>query len=236
MNATARQLTLGIRLRDSARFDSFLPGPNAEPLAALRALAEGQGESPLYCWGPAGSGRSHLLQAACQHAGARGRGAAYLPLAEHAALDPAMLEGLEAMPLVCLDDVQAVAGEAHWEEGLFHLFNRIRERGGALAVAADRAPAALPLALPDLRSRLEWGLVYALAPLDDAQRLAALQLRARRRGFELPDDTGRYLMRRVPRDMPALFELLDRLDEASLAAQRRLTVPFVKGVLGEKQI
>ncbi len=229
--AVNRQLTLGIRLRDSARFESFLPGPNSELLASLRALAGGDAEGPLYCWGARGCGRTHLLQAACQHAGALDRTSVYLPLAEHAALDVAVLEGLEAMQLVCLDDVHAVAGEPAWEEALFHLFNRIRERGGRLAVSAGAAPAGLRLQLADLRSRLEWGLVYAIAPLDDDQRLAALQLRARRRGFELPDDTGRYLMRRVPRDMPALFALLDRLDEASLAAQRRLTVPFVKAVL-----
>ena len=86
--------------------------------------------------------------------------------------------------------------------------------------------------MPDLRSRLGWGLIYQLKVLDDQQRLQALQLRARQRGCEMPYETGRYLMRRLPRNMAALFDLLDQLDEASLVAQRKLTVPFVKSVLG----
>ena len=138
----------------------------------------------------------------------------------------------ENYDLVCLDDVDALAGERRWEEALFHLYNRIRERGACLVVSCASAPARLQLSLPDLGSRLSWGLVYQLRALDDDQRLLALQLRARQRGCDMPDETGRYLLRRLPRDMPALFDLLDRLDDASLVAQRKLTVPFVKSVLG----
>lgn len=229
--ATDRQLTLGIRLPEVARFDSFLAGPNSELVAALQALAAGRGESPLYCWGGAGQGKTHLLQAACREAAASGGASLYLPLAQKDTLDPAVLDDLDTLGLLCLDDLDAVAGERRWEEALFHLFNRLRERGGALVASAACAPAAPDWALPDLQSRLASGLVYALQPLADAQRLEALQLRARQRGFDLSEETGHYLMRRVPRDMPALFSLLDRLDEASLSAQRKLTVPFVKSVL-----
>lgn len=218
------QLPLGIGLRDSATFDNFFTGPNAELVFQLE-----QGDEPfVFLWGGEGSGRSHLLQAACHRVSDGGGGVAYLPLSESTELAPAMLEGLETMGLVAVDDLQCVVGRQEWELGLFHLYNRARESGCRILVAADAPPAAIGVALPDLRSRLGWGPVYQLLPLDDADRRAALQLRARRRGLELPDEVANYLMRRSPRGLHSLFGLLEQLDRASLAAQRRLTIPFVR--------
>ncbi|MGD8615149.1 MAG: DnaA regulatory inactivator Hda [Gammaproteobacteria bacterium] len=226
------QLSLGLQLKATARFSNFVAGPNGELLAQLRQTAHGRGEAFFLCWGGPNSGKTHLLQASCHEAAAGHRRAAYLSLRDHARLSPALLEGWEQLDLVCLDDVDAVAGSAAWEEALLHLYNRIRESGSSLVVSADAAPAQLSLSLPDLRSRLGWGVVYQLKPLNDSQRMKALQLRARQKGCEMPDETAAYLLRRLPRDLPALFDLLERLDEASLAAQRKLTVPFVKSVLG----
>jgi DnaA regulatory inactivator Hda len=220
-------LTLRVGLRDSATFANFLAGDNA---AALHLLQQG-GEPFVYLWGGQGSGRTHLLQAACHAESARGGSPAYLPLAALARAETAVLDGLEQMSLVCLDDLQAVAGQGAWEEGLFHLYNRVRDAGGRLLAAADAGPAVLGVQLADLRSRLSWGPVFQLQSLDDAGKLAALQLRARARGMELGAEVGAYLLRRCPRDMHALFELLERLDQASLAAQRRLTIPFVRELI-----
>ena len=114
---------------------------------------------------------------------------------------------------------------------MFHFYNRVREQGGRLLVSASCAPAQLGITLADLQSRLSWGVVYPIHALDDEQRCEAMQLRAGQKGCELPDETAVYLLRRLPRELPALFDTLDRLDEASLAAQRKLTVPFVKSVL-----
>jgi DnaA family protein len=225
------QLALGLTLRDSARFENFLAGPNPELLGQLRAVARGEGEHFVMCWGAGGVGKTHLLQACCQSATAAGRDAAYLSLGDADALQPAVLEHWERFALVCIDDVDAIGSDRAWEEALFHLYNRIREQQGSLVVSAAAAPAELPLGLPDLVSRLSWGLVYQVRPLDDDQRRAALQLRARQRGCDLPDETASYLLRRLPRDLPALFDLLDQLDQASLVEQRRLTVPFVRSVL-----
>ena len=227
-----QQLPLGIQLKSAARFANFIAGPNDELLDQLQRLANGRGEPFFLVWGSAGSGKSHLLQAVCHQAGGQGRTVIYLSLRDYSSLQPELLDGWEGYDLVCLDDMDAIAGQRRWEEALFYLYNRIRERGSSLVVSSKSAPGQLRLCLPDLRSRLGWGLIYQLKSLDDQQRLQALQLRARQRGCEMPDETGRYLMRRLPRNMPALFELLDQLDEASLVAQRKLTVPFVKSVLG----
>jgi DnaA family protein len=77
--------------------------------------------------------------------------------------------------------------------------------------------------------------VFQLRLLDEDEQQEALKLHARIRGVELPDETARWLLRRFPRDMRTLYELLDTLDEASLVAQRRLTVPFIRSVLKESE-
>ncbi len=224
----SRQLALPVGLSDHAQFDTFLDAGNAEAGAAMRQLAAGDGPSPVWLCGPRGSGKSHLLQAAC--AAARGA-VSYLPLGRLSSHGPGLLEGLERCRLVCIDDVHAVAGEDAWERALFALYNALHDAGGALVLAAPRPPGGVGIALADLASRLAAARVYGLQPLDEARLLVALQNRAARRGFDLPDETGRWMLRRLPRDAATLFELLDRLDLAALAAQRRLTVPFVRETL-----
>jgi hypothetical protein len=99
-------------------------------------------------------------------------------------------------------------------------------------LAVDAPPTSLKIILPDLKSRLSWGVVYQLNSLDDDQKLAALQLRAQIRGLDLEAAVGKFLLRRFTRNMAQLFMVLEQLDQASLAEQRRLTIPFVKEVLG----
>lgn len=218
-----KQLALGVRLRAAAVFDSFAAGQNAEPLAALRA----PGLAPLWLWGAPGSGKTHLLQAACAAADA----AAYLPLDPASGLPPEALQGFETCRVLCLDDVDRVAGDPRWEQALFRLFNAGGEQRTRLIFAASAAPRGLDWILDDWRSRAAACVVYQLRELDDAGRIEALTLRAAQRGLKLPQETCDYLLRRVPRDMPSLFDLLDRLDEASLVEQRRLTVPFIRALL-----
>ena len=225
------QLPLGLSLRESARFASYFPGQNEEAVNSLRASAEGLGDTLVYLAGASGLGKTHLLQAACQLAADAGRTSVYLPLRHLPGLSPAVFEGLERMDLVCLDDVDAVAARADWEHGLFDLFNRLREWGGTLLVTAEQRPDKCGMRLADLVSRLCWGVTYVLKPLDEDTLFAAVTYRARARGLELPEDTARFLLRRFPRDLASLCELLDRLDQASLAARRRLTIPFVKAAL-----
>jgi DnaA family protein len=172
------------------------------------------------------------LQAACAAAGAARR-AGYLPLAELYPLGSGVLEGLRDIECLCVDDVHAVAGDADWERALFGIFCALEERGAPLVAAASAPPALLKWALPDLASRFAASSIFQLRVLEEAEQRAALQLRARLRGLDLPEETARYLQRRFPRDMRTLYELLDTLDEAAIVAQRRLTVPFIRSVLQE---
>lgn len=227
------QIPLRFGWRDGRSFENYFAGENAEAVHHVQRVAAGDPEAEqfLLLWGGVNAGKSHLLQAACQSAAEHQRTVAYLPLTELVALSPEIFEGLEQMSLVCVDDVHVIAARAEWEEALFHFYNRVREAGGSLLVTADVAPSALALQLPDLQSRLCWGPVLQLAGLDDAGKMGALQLRARRRGFELSDEVAQFLMRRSSRDMASLFALLDRLDEASLVQQRKLTIPFVRNLI-----
>ncbi|MEW5249308.1 DnaA regulatory inactivator Hda [Microbulbifer discodermiae] len=231
-----QQLTLGVSLRDDATFDNFYLSPadeNRQIVTALRQFAGGEfPEQVLYLWGEEGSGVSHLLQSVCQQAESLRRSFQYLPLAELLSLDPAIiLEGLEQLELVCFDDVHLLEAHPHWQTAIFHLYNRVRDAGAQLLLGSRKPPRGLELQLADLRSRLQWGLVFQLRALDDGDKLAALCERSRRRGFDLPEEVAQYILHRAPRDSRALFACLEKLDRASLMAKRKITIPFVKQVL-----
>ena len=221
-----QQLPLGVRLAESARFGSFVGGPNRE---ALELLA---GRSPprlLWLWGRSGTGKTHLLQASCAAVGAGGGAAAYVDL--ETVGTPGLLEGFEALDLVCLDSLERVSDDAAWNAAIFRLHTLMQDGAGRLYVASTGPPAALRFRLPDLRSRLLAAPVHQLHELAEEDRIAALEQRAGRLGLVLPRESAAYLVHRMPRDMHSLCGMLDRLDEAALAAQRRLTVPFLREAL-----
>ena len=226
-----RQLPLAMRLRDDATFDNVYPWPALRPaLAALMAIFEPDAERLLYLHGPSGAGKSHLLQGACHEAGAE---ALYLPLAELAAYPAAdVLADSSARRLLCIDDVQAVAGRTDWERALFHSYNLAQQAGTTMLFAATLPPRDLGVGLPDLESRLAGAVVFQLPEPDDGEKARILGFRAARRGLSLSDETARYIVTRAPRDLDGLLGILERLDEASLEQQRALSIPFVKQVLG----
>ncbi len=229
------QLSLGISLLDDATFSNFYAVDDAasQLVASLRALAEGREASSHVIWGAPGCGITHLLQAACHHAHAVGRSVQYLPVRDirgYAADD--ICEGLEATQLVCLDGLELICGDKNWELALFHLFNRLRDAGHGLLLAAHTSPAALPVVLPDLKSRVLGSVVYQVGSLDDDDKQAALIMRAAARGLQMPNDVAKFILNRSSRDMNDLFVLLNRLDESSMRQQRKLTIPFVKEVFG----
>lgn len=225
-----QQLPLGVRLPDRAVFASFLPARNREAVDYATRVAGGETSGLVWICGASGSGKSHLLQAICARAGETMR-AGYLPLRELARLGVEVLEGLRQLECLCIDDLDEVVGQGEWERALFGIVREAEDSGARVVVGAQSPPALLNWALPDLGSRLAASAVFQLRTLDEAEQQEALQLRARLRGFELPEETSRWLQRRFPRDMHTLYEILDTLDEAALVAQRRLTVPFIRSVL-----
>lgn len=228
----AHQLVLGVVPRAGGSFGNFESGGNAVALHSVRAMTEGQGDDVAYLWGAGGTGKTHLLEAAAREAASRDRPAAYLSLRERGELEVSILSGLDQLSLICIDDLDGLVGDAVWEEAFFHLCNRIRANRARLVVTASRSPIEIGFRLADLASRLRAGVVLQLRALDEAGCARALQRRAQERGFELSDDVTGYLLRRERRDMHSLFELFERIDRSSLRHKRRVTVPFVRDLLG----
>ncbi len=226
-----RQLPLDVQLADYAVFDSFYEGANAAPVFAMHTLLAGA-RGVIWLWGGVDSGKSHLLQALVAEAAAHNLTSVYLPLGDPA-MQPGMLEGMGSSGVVCIDDVQSVAGDAEWERSLFRLYEELVQSEGHLVVAANVAPGGAGFTLRDLESRFSSGATFRLHALSDEDSVQALQKRAAWRGLTLPLETANYLLARVNRSPSTLFALLDTLDTEALAAQRKLTVPFVREVLGE---
>ncbi|NND90275.1 MAG: DnaA regulatory inactivator Hda [Granulosicoccus sp.] len=227
------QLTLALDTAPGATFDSFHVDESTRlVLDSMRAFAGGGlDEVQIYLWGDMGTGKSHLLSAACQWFSHKGYRVAYMPgeMINH----PGALEGMEYCDLLCIDDLQRLDHAS--EVDLFHCINRCRQMQSRLILAADRAPDRLGLALKDLETRLAWGLVCHTQPMGDEGLRQALRKEIENRSLQASDEVIGYVLRRFPRRMSALKSVVDTLDEVSLTEQRRITIPLVKSVFGEAE-
>jgi DnaA family protein len=229
----APQLPLALRYPPDQRLETFVGAPEGA-LAQVRAIAEGAAHDWLFIAGPAGVGKTHVLLAACAAAESAGRTAAYLPLKNAAGRLRDALEAFDGLSLVALDGLEAIAGVRDDEVALFDFHNRARQSGASVLYAAQASPDQLALTLPDLRSRLSQCARVVLSPLDDEARRDVLRSRAQRRGLVLDEAAIDWLLRRRGRDLATLTGLLDVLDRASLAAQRKITVPFLRQTLHDE--
>jgi DnaA family protein len=231
------QLPLALRYPPEQRFDSFVAAPLGA-LEQLRALAEQPHTDWIYLYGAAKTGKTHLALAVCAAAEQAGKRSAYLPLAAAAGRLRDALDALDGNDVIALDGLENIAGgdpdkSREDQIALFDFHNRAKAAGINLLYTAQAAADELGLSLPDLRSRLQQCTRIVLSPLDDAGRAEVLRDRAQRRGFILEDAAIDWLLTHTERDLGALIALLDKLDKASLAAQRRVTVPFLKKVIGQ---
>lgn len=225
-----KQLTLRLSPQEVYRLDNFLFADDA--LAeAVDEFCQGRGSDFLYLCGVGGTGKTHLTLAIADEVQQHSR-VAYLNFQElRQTAEPAALKSLLDADILCLDAVEAIAGDKHWQEALFHGFNDIKQQQKRLLIATENPPSQLSIELADLRSRLATGLVFQLPVMTDNRKQQALILQAQSRGLILSDEVAQYLLRHYGRDMPSLMAVLQKLDKASLQAQRRLTIPFVKEVM-----
>ena len=227
------QLALPVTLPDDETYASYFGGEDSLEVNHLKAAFEQLTQQFQYTYlcGLGDSGKSHLLYATCIHAQEQGLSSMLLSLSEVQQFGAQVLEGLDTLDVVCIDDLHLVAGDEVWEKALFNFFNRFNEPGKLLLISADLLPDMLNITLPDLESRLKWGTTLQIRSMSDDDKAQALTNRAKMRGLELSDDCARFLLTRLSRDMRALLDVLDTLDHASMAAQRKLTIPFIKATL-----
>jgi DnaA family protein len=227
------QILLPLESRRLDRFEDFVAGPNQKVVSALHDLLASNGGC-LFIRGPENSGKTHLLNAACNHVQQANQQAFYFSLARVTDNDAAGLSGLEQMDLVSIDDIDVVAGNPVWEDALFHFFNRIRASQGRLVIASSQALSKLPFKLPDLASRLAWGVRLALEPLDDGDKVEVLRRKAIALGVDLPSEVGHYLLSRGSRNISTLLSNLEAIRVAALASKRKVTVPLAREVLATR--
>lgn len=224
------QLALAIATQDKASFDNFWVGHNAELIQALKTSVCTGEPKVVYFYGTRGSGKSHLLFAAMRLAKYEVINTSYYSLKDEY-VAPEMLPLVDVKHVVCIDNIQAWAGNKAKERALFTLFEQIKHAGGQLLVSASHPPESSGFVIRDLISRLSSGLIYPLHELTDEQRIEALKMRAQHRGLAVSDDAIKYLVSRSPRDTTELFTVLDKIDQASLAEKRRVTIPFLQELL-----
>ncbi|MGX2955512.1 DnaA regulatory inactivator Hda [Ursidibacter arcticus] len=233
------QLPLPIHQIDDETLENFYSENSLLLLDSLHQNFIDVQQPFFYIWGGRSSGKSHLLKAVSNHYLLNNLSSSYIPLEKSHYFSPSVLDNADQLDVICLDDLQVIAGNEEWELAIFDLFNQIREQQGLfsqgkktlLLISADQPPSRLAIKLPDLRSRLNWGEVYRLDDLTDEQKQTILQRSAHRKGLELPDEVASYLLKRIDRDLQVLLNKLEILDKASLQAQRKLTIPFIKSIL-----
>lgn len=227
----SKQIPLPLSLNVAATFENTYVSPSNRLLIhALQHFESSPRGSLVYCWGAKGSGVTHILEATLNHLTISS--VQYLSLRDLQKFTPAeVLDSIECLDVVCVDDIDLIAGQQAWEQQLFYLCNGLRDSGKKLLIGSHCPPRQLPLKLADLKSRLQWGSVYRLETLNDDEKCQLLMLRAKNLGLVLTEEVATYLIHRVGRSIKELIALLKKLDHQSLAEQRRLTIPFVKAVL-----
>jgi DnaA-homolog protein len=219
-----RQIPLALGPQAQPRLANFVAGPNAAALAHLEQFS--WPGPPLYLWGAAGSGKTHLLQGLAHRVQDAGGSTAWFD-----AQDPLPWDLEPGCTLVLIDRCEAL--DAAHQQAAFALFENALAERAQFAAAGRLPPVDLPLR-DDLRTRLGWGHIFALQPLDEAQTRSALRAEAQRRGIALGDEVMAYLMVRFPRDLSSLMRLLDQMDEYALSQARAVTVPLVRRMLAEE--
>jgi DnaA family protein len=227
----SKQLALQFEFTANQTFNDYFAGCNQEIVSHLQNSVAGNGEMQIFLSGDSGLGKSHLLQACCHLAQNLKRSSFYLDLAAPNLPDTAILTGVDALDVVCLDNIEHIAGKRDWELATFNFFNRHRDSEHTLIVSAACLPKELPIQLPDLKTRLNWGLTLKLQALTNDERINALIFKANQMGLEISPQVGLFLLTHYDLDLSALWGLLEQLDQASLSAKRKLTIPFLKKIL-----
>lgn len=235
-----QQFPLALKLDSSATFTNFWEDSDAQLISELKQLAMQDGGAWVYLTGGSGSGVSHLLQACSALANGHNYSSMVLSLAELITAGESsdteglagFFDSLEDFDLLCIDDIELLVGQPFWQEQLFYLLEKLRNKANSrLLIGGHQLASQLDIELKDLKSRLKWATGYQLKTLDDSQKILLLQFKAKALGLTMSDEVARFLVNRCSRNIADLLNVLNQLDKLALSSGRRLTVPWIKSVL-----
>ena len=185
-------------------------------------------------WGAASSGKTHLLNASADFARKYNVSLQIYDGLQLRHCDASSFEGFYHCDVLAIDNLDAIAGDQAWEACCYQVINRCRDGEHRFLFSLTTRPDELGARLDDFRSRLQWGLLFQLPTIGDAEIRQILRRRANLLGFELSDDVISYLLTHHARDLGEQIDILQRLDGISLSQQRRVTIPLVKQALRER--
>ena len=212
-------------------FTSFIEGENQDLLDFLNTMTKKKKNDCLYIWGSQGTGKTHILQAAGKQADDMNSQVTYIPLKQYEEFDSEIFNGLGKLDLICVDDLEFISGNLEWQQRLTLLYNEIRDNNNSIIISSTSSPKNIKIELDDLKSRLVWGQVYKINPPNDELKIEILKRKASERSFELSKSVAEFLIHRTDRDLNSLIKILDVIDHSSLAAKRKVTIPFVKKLI-----
>jgi DnaA family protein len=227
------QLTLPVEPIEQHRFSNFIEFGNKQLVSHLKSLCVTSHHPTqiTYVGGERASGKTHLLLSLCQLAEEEELSSCYIDLERHQEFEPRVMDDLDLYKLICIDNFNLVAEKPDWELAMFALINKVKQQHASkLVITAVDGPKQLAdkLCLPDLGSRLTWGVTYQLAELLDEHKSQLLIAKAAQQGFDLPIVCASYLCTRYSRNLHDLMNMLAKLAEYSLRSQRKITLPFIK--------
>ena len=225
-----RQIPLDVSLSEYMTFETFYLGPNKSVVDSLRD----EKNQLIWLAGLEGFGKTHLLHAFLNSHEHENKKVLYLPMSESQVFTPDILDNLAQYDLVAIDDIENIIGDMTWEEQLLKFYEDSYSTRNKILITANDTPKGLNFLLPDLSSRFNLALIERLRPMNEDEMIKAILIHSKARGFDLPEDSAKYLINRVPRDVSVLIDMIKLLDYESLSMQRKLTIPFIKTVLDIK--
>lgn len=192
------------------------------------ALFDETGEPLIGLWGGVDAGKTHLLNASAHYARHCN---VQFHLFDAAQLLEVKAQNFSDFPLgsvLGIDNLDLLAGNRDWEEQFYQLINRVKAGEIRFVFSLSRNPRDIGFRLPDLKSRLMWGLLIALQSPDDEQLTELLRTRAQLLGLKMTDDVLSYLLSHYSRKLSDQMQLLYQLDHASMSRKRKITIPLIR--------
>ena len=188
-------------------------------------------QDDLFVYGISGTGKSFLLQSICNHISLAKKLSLYIPLNDVIKHGPGFLDSLEELDLICIDEIDLIAGNKEWEIAIFNLINNCLISKCRLIFSSQINPSNIEFNLVDLFSRIKKIDHMELFPITDNNHENAIRFITKTKSLNLGDNEINYLMTHSKRNISNLIEILEKLDKLSLELKRKITIPLIKEVI-----